>query len=317
MFAAVEVGCSDAFVRWIWSVLPCLVTACSAPTPWAVDAAPTLAQAQARGADVVVFFALPGRQLSDQMEQESLNAPEVLDALRAQGFYSLRLDGFSRQRLYDHYIGGGEGMGVCVLDEQGRVYAARPGPQDPPELAAYLRLVASRRAAVAAARVVLDSQPEDPVANYELGVLLLELGCRVGTDKLLLTAAQGGVVDAHHRLARLYALDGRLTQARQWLRTAHPTPAAAVTEGYVLYKERRHRESAELLGATLEQGGLSRDDELRAQLFYGKALHQAGADQRATQVLQALVARAPGTTYAGAALHTLDHIQNPNHGHSH
>ena len=297
--------------------MTCLLAACSVPEPWAVDAAATLDSARSQGEAVVIFFALPGRHLSDEMERESLGAPEVLDALREQGFYSLRLDGFARQRLYDRYIGGGEGMGVCVLDEQGRVFAARPGPQDPPELAAYLRLVGSQRGAIEVARAELMRAPRDPEASYALGVLLLQLGCRVGTDELLIVAAQGGVMDAHHRLARLFALDGRLTQARQWLRTAHPTPAATVTEGYVLYKERRHRESAELLGATIEQGGLSRDDELRAQLFYGKALHQAGADERATQILRALVAGAAGTTYAGAALHTLDHIQNPNHGHSH
>ena len=298
-------------------MLPCLVAACSTPEPWAVDAVSTLAEAREQDADVVIFFALPGRVLSDQMERDSLTAPEVLEALQEQRFHSLRLDGFSRQRLYDNYIGGGEGMGICVLDKQGRVFAARPGPQDPPELAAYLRLVGAHRAEVLAARAKLASQPADPVVNYELGVLLLELGCRVGTDALLIAAAQGGMMDAHHRLARLYALDGRLTRARQWLRTAHPTPAASVTEGYVLYKERRHAQAVATFEQALAEGGLTPDEELRARLFLGKALHQEGKETQAEAVLRALVAASPGSTYAGAAMHALHHIQDPNHGHSH
>ena len=299
------------------SALVCLAAACSSPLPWATQALPTLAAAKAHHAAVVIYFALPGRDLSDRMELESLGAAEVLAALREQDFYSLRLDGFEHQRLYGAHVGGGEGMGLCVVDRDGQVFAARPGPQDAPELAAYLRLVGARRPAIEAARAALAMKPGDPRASYELGVLLLELGCRVGTEELLVTAAQGGVIDAHHRLARLFALDGRLTRARQWLRTAHRTPAAAVTEGYVLYKERRHREAAQVLEQVLRVGGLPVGEELRARLYHGKALHQTGAESEAKAVLRNLVAEAPGSTFAGAALHTLNHIENPDHGHAH
>lgn len=290
--------------------------ACSAPPPWRGEPLPALAEARAAGRPVAVYFALPGRELSDRMEAASLRAPEVLAALDEGGYASVRIDGFEHQRLYATWIGGGEGMGTCVLDEQGRVIAARPGPQDPPELAAWLRLVVERGPAIATARAAVERDPRDAAANHRLGVLLLEVGCRIGTEEVLVTAAQGGVVDAHHRLARLYALDGRLVRARQWLRTAQPSPAARVTEGYVLYKERRHREAVEVLGAAVREGGLG-EDRQRALLFLGKALHQAGADDEARRVLTGLCAEATGSTFEGAALHALHHLDDPDHGHSH
>jgi tetratricopeptide (TPR) repeat protein len=293
-----------------------LLAACSAPASWSTEAAVTLRAARDAGADTVVYFALPGRDHSDRMERQALRDPAVLAALARGGFLALRIDGFAQQRLYDAWIGGGEGMGLCVLDGGGRPYACRPGPQDAPELAAYLDLCAARRPAVLAARAELAEGPEDPQAMHRLALLLLELGCRKETETLLVSAAQRGVLDAHHRLARLYALDGRLQRARQWLRTAVPSPAAQVTEGYVLYKERRHAEAAEVLDAALQQGGLG-DDRQRAALFYGKALHEAGRDPEAIAVLEALARERTGSTFEGAALHALAHIRNPEPGHTH
>jgi hypothetical protein len=52
-------------------------------------------------------------------------------------------------------------------------------------------------------------------------------------------------------------------------------------------------------------------------LFLGKALHESGAESEATRVLQSLIAEGTGSTFEGAARHTLQHIQSPDHGHSH
>lgn len=297
--------------------LALLLCGCAAaPPPWQTAEAPALAAARADGRDVAVFFALPGREQSDRMETAVLRDAAVLDALRRGGFQSLRLDGFARQRLFAQWIGGGEGMGVCVLDAQGRAYAARPGPQDAPELAAFLDFAAAHRDDVLAARAELARAAADGLAEYRLGVLLLELGCRVGTDELLITAAQRGVVDAHHRLARLYALDGLVERSRQWLRSAVPSPERTVTEGYVLFKERRHAEAAAAFEQALQQG-VGGQDRLRARLYLGKALHEHGRDDEARQWLLALVADAPATTFGAAAAHTLTHMQDPTHDHSH
>ena len=167
-----------------------------------------------------------------------------------------------------------------------------------------------------AARAGLQRAPADGLAEYRLGVLLLELGCRVGTDELLITAAQRGVVDAHHRLARLYALDGLVERSRQWLRSAVPSPERTVTEGYVLFKERRNAEAVQTFEAALQQG-VGGPDRLRARLYLGKALHENGRDDDARQVLTALIADAPATTFGAAAVHTLTHMQDPTHDHSH
>ncbi len=291
-----------------------LLASCATRPVWWVHVGGELPDPQ--GGELAVYFALPGRELSDRMEQDSLGDPAVLDALRAGGFRSLRLDGFAHAHRYARWVGSGEGMGLVVLDAEGRVRAARPGPQDPPELAAWLTFVAARRGEVADARAALAAAPDDGGRALALGRLLLELGCRKETEVLLRQAATAGVADAVHRLARLYALEGRLERAREWLAKAPPSPAADVTAGYLLYKERRHAEAAQRLAAAIAAGGLG--DELpRARLFLGKALHESGRDAEATAVLLTLVRDAAGTTFAGAAQHTLHHITDPDHGHTH
>ncbi|MBK8097300.1 MAG: hypothetical protein IPK26_09340 [Planctomycetes bacterium] len=160
-------------------------------------------------------------------------------------------------------------MGIAVLDPASDVWAARPGPQDADELAAYLRLCASRRPLRAAAAKVADA-PDDARAKYEFACLRLERGCRVGTEDLFVSAAMAGIHDARHKLARLHALDGNVLSARRWLQDAPKTPEAQVTEGYLLFKERRHAEAVVVLGKALDQQlGPERQ---RALLYYGKAL---------------------------------------------
>ncbi|HLQ38472.1 MAG TPA: hypothetical protein VK348_11765, partial [Planctomycetota bacterium] len=253
----------------------------------------------------------------ERMEQQSLPAPAVQAAMRAGGFRSLRIDGFARQDLYRQWIGSGEGMGVCVLDGSGRCYAARPGPQDPPELAAYLALVASRRPAITSARALLVAHADDGAAQLRLGTLLLELGCRRDTERLLAGAAAAGEPEARHQLARLCGLDGRLEEAHHWLEGVERRGQVQVTEGYVLFKERRHGEAVAVLESALRDGERLGDDRQRAQLFLGKALHECARDAEAIPLLQSLAAERLGTTFEGAALHTLAHIQNPDHGHTH
>ncbi len=296
-----------------WTTLFGMV-GCRAAPPWRpVDGA---SAPPATGADAVLYFALPGRELSDRMEQHCLVAPPVLAALRRGDFASLRIDGFAAHELYARCVGAGEGMGIVVLDACGEVLATRPGPQDPPELAAYLDLIAARRDAIAQARAALQAEPADPDLALRLGALLLELGCRREPERLLLAAAAAGRDAAVVKLAHLYALDGDLVQARAWLTRARPSPATAVTEGYVLYKERRHAEAAAVLRTALAAGGLG-DDLPRARLFFGKALHESQCDEEAVPVLEALIRDHPATTWAGAAMHTLQHIRNPDHGHRH
>ena len=173
--------------------------------------------------------------MSDRMEQHSLDDPIVLASLREFGFASVWIDGTREADRYQAWIGGGEGTGIAILDPQGRCYAARPGAQDPAELVALLATAASQREPIAVARQSVFERSEDPIAAHQLGVLLLELGCRVESKQLLQRAAAGGVSDARHRLARLFALDGSLTEAEEWLRGAPVTPASRVTVGYFLY----------------------------------------------------------------------------------
>lgn len=299
-------------------LFPCLLlAACATARPhFPTDARAVLGEARANGREVVVFFALPGREQSDRMERLALPAPEVAAALDDGDFASLRLDGAAQKRLYEQWIGGGEGMGLVVLDGDGRPYAARPGPLDPPELAAFVRQCASVRARVLALREAVAAAPKGPDEALALGTQLLELGCRLESEELLLRAAQAGRLEARHRLARLYALDGYCQRARQWLDGVPPTKASDVTLGYVLFKERRHREAAEVLARPAQDPSLG-DDRLRACLYLGKALHESGDDAAARVVLQRLSREARGTTFGAAADHTLSHLDSNDHGHTH
>lgn len=289
--------------------------ACAAAPCWQDDVTLALRQARATGQELVVYFALPGRDASDRMQQ-SLADPAVLAALGDGGFLAAIADGTTRQNLYSAWIGGGEGMGIAVLDGDGRCYAARPGPQDPPELAAFLRLCADSRRELAALRQRVAGPAAAPGDRHALGCLLLELGCRRESEALLLDAATAGVADARHRLARLYALDGNVTAARRWLASAPKTPSASVTEGYVLFKERKHAEAVAAFEQALASGQLGPDRQ-RTLLYLGKALHEDRQDARAVPLLQALAAEGTGSTFEAAALHTLGHIRDPQHGHSH
>jgi tetratricopeptide (TPR) repeat protein len=288
--------------------------ACAAAPSWQPDVDLALRQARAEQRDLVVFFAQPGRGPSDRM-QASLKAPEVLAALAEGDFASATADGLHHRNLYQAWIGFGEGMGLAVLDQKGQCYAARPGPMDPPEHAAWLRQCAALRAPLAAARAAVAKAPTPP-AQHELGCLHLRLGRTKLAEEHLLTAATAGVADARHRLARMHALDGNLTLARRWLAQAPPTGPAQVTEGYLLYKERRHAEAAARLTQALQMPDLG-DDRQRARLYLGKALHEDKRDEEARPLLLSLVAEGTGSTFEAAARHTLAHIDDPQHGHDH
>ncbi len=292
-----------------------LLAACAATAPWQTDLQQALASARACGRDLVVYFALPGREASDRM-QSTLQDPVVGRALRSLSFSAVVADGSVQARLYTAWIGGGEGMGIAVLDGGGRVYAARPGPQDALELAAFLRSCAAARDELAALRAAVTGLDARPQESHRLGCLLLELGCRTQCEPLLLDAALAGVADARHQLARLYALDGNVTAARRWLASAQKTPAAQVTEGYVLFKERKLKDAVAVLEVALKTEQLGSDRQ-RALLYLGKALHENQQDDRAVPLLTALAAEGTGSTFEAAARHTLSHVKDPQHGHSH
>ena len=86
---------------------------------WQADLVTALQQARSERADLVVFFALPGRDASDRM-QASLRDPEVIAALAHGDFQAAVADGVQRKGLYATWVGFGEGMGIAVLDGEGR-----------------------------------------------------------------------------------------------------------------------------------------------------------------------------------------------------
>lgn len=295
--------------------LAMVLASCHSTVGWQPDVAAAIANARRDGQELVVFFALPGRELSDRM-QGTLGDAAVQEALADGGYAAAIADGVVRKNLYQAWIGFGEGMGIAVLGTDGQCFAARPGPMDPPELAAFLRLCASERAALAAARAAVTGERPDPRAQHTLGCLYLQLGRTKLAEPLLLDAASAGVADARHRLARLYALDGNLAAANRWLVHGPRTGPALVTEGYVRFKERRHRDAITVLDEALRQDGLG-DERQRALLYLGKALHEDQQDVRAKPLLEALAAEGTGSTFEAAARHTLAHIADPQHGHSH
>lgn len=290
-------------------------TACVAPPEWQRDMQMALSESRRTAQDLIVYFALPGRDASDLMESR-LGDPVVIAALQRGKFAAVIADGIERKRLYSEWIGGGEGMGVCVLDGQGYCYAARPGPQDPEQVAAFLDLCASKRAELATLRAMLQQPTVSPMDQHALGSLLLDLGCRVHCEQLLIDAAIAGVADANHRLARLYALDGNVTAARRWLKASPKTPSSMLTEGYVLFKERRHGEAAKVLAAAVATNRLGFERQ-HALLYLGKSLHEDKQDEQAIPLLEALAAETTGSTFEAAARHTLNHIYNPDDGHAH
>lgn len=292
-----------------FAALLALLASCAAPPVWRGD----LDAGLRSGREVVVFFTMPGREMSDRM-QARIEAPVIMDALARGRFSAVIVDGVARRRLYGAWIGGGEGMGIAVLGADGTVYCARPGPQDPEQLAALLDLCAAERSTLRALRERQAAAPADPLLQHELGCLYLKLGCRVHSEPLLLDAATAGVAEARHRLARLYALDGDIISARRWLGAAPRTPAAMATEGYVLFKERRHADAVAVFREALAAGVLD-DERQRAQLYLGKSLHEGRQDDLAVPILEALAHNAKGTVFEAAARHTLGHIYNPTHDH--
>ena len=101
-----------------------LLAGCVAPPEWQTDLEVALRPELRGGRDLVVFFALPGREMSDRM-QARLDDPLVMAALARGDFTAVTCDGVARKRLYGAWIGGGEGMGIAVLDAAGHCYCAR------------------------------------------------------------------------------------------------------------------------------------------------------------------------------------------------
>ncbi|MFT7534370.1 MAG: tetratricopeptide (TPR) repeat protein [Hyphomicrobiaceae bacterium] len=290
-----------------------LLAGCAVTPEWQRDMQSALSTSRRGAKDLVVYFALPGHDSSDFMESR-LPAPVVLQALMAGDFVAVIADGIERKRMYAEWIGGNEGMGMCVLDGQGYCYAARPGPQDPEQVAAFLTLCVSKRAELAELRGKLQQEEVGPTDLHALGCLLLELGCRVHAEPLLTSAAVDGVAESRLRLAQLFALDGNLTAAKRWLKTAPKTPAAKFVGGYVLFKERRYAAAVKALQAAVDTKKLGADRQ-NALLYLGKSLHQDKRDEQAIPILEALAAEATGSIFEAAASHTLGHIYNPDHGH--
>ncbi|CAN0509583.1 unnamed protein product, partial [Discosporangium mesarthrocarpum] len=175
-------------------------------------------------------------------------------------------------------------------------------------------MCAACRKEIATLDGMLNQQVIAPLDQRALGCLLLQLGCRVRSEPLLVDAALNHVADAKHRLARLYALDGNINAARRWLRAAPESPAAKATEGYVLFKERRHRDAVMAFDDALKQG-LAGAERQRALLYLGKSLHEDRRDDLAKPILEALSKEGTGSTFEAAAVHTLGHIENPDDGH--
>lgn len=289
--------------------------ACVAPPDWQRDMQQALSETRRAQQDLIVYFALPGRDASDLMESR-LGEPVVIAALQRGDFAAVIADGVKLKRLYGEWIGGGEGMGVCVLDGQGYCYAARPGPQDPEQVAAFLDMCAAKRSDLADLRAKLQQATVSPLDQHALGCLLLDLGCRVHCEPLLIDAAMSGVADSKHRLARLYALDGNVQAARRWLKASPRTPSAMLTEGYILFKERRHAEAAKVLAEAVATKRLGPERQ-HALLYLGKSLHEAKQEEEAIVMLEALAAEGTGSTFEAAARHTLNHIYNPGQSHAH
>lgn len=275
---------------------------------WHDDLPSALVTARRDGSDVVACFVRPGTALSDHL-QAGLDDALVLTALGKGGFVAVRVDAGQQERLFEQWLGGRDGFGVAVIDPQGRVYSARPGPLDPDELAAFLNRAASSRERLAAARAEV-LRPESGLSEqHALGCLLLELGARRDCEPLLIEAAMGGVTDARHRLARLYALDGNLTKARNWLKSAPGTTAAKVTEGYVLYKERQFDRAAEVFEAALQAGRVG-DERQFAMLYLGKSWHEGRRDDRAVPLLESLAREGTGSVFEAGAAHVLRHVRD-------
>jgi hypothetical protein len=292
--------------RLAWPVLLMSLAGCATGPVWQQDLGVALRQARTAGADTVVFFARPGVPESDRTVPQ-LADPRVAGALRAGGFVAVVVDAAAHDRLVPVWVGGRDGFGTAVVDAAGQPYAARPGPMDADEFAAFVRLCTARRGEFASLRQA--AEQGGPTEHHAFGCLCLELGARAPAETHLVQAALGGVVDARRRLAHLFALDGNLTTARRWLAGAPPTPAAQATEGYLLWKERRYDDAARVLQAALATGQLGAERQ-RAVLFLAKAWHDARRDDRAEPLLVALVAEGTGSLAEAQAAHVLRHLRD-------
>lgn len=287
-------------------VLSALLAGCATAPTWQEDLGTALRAAQTAGADTVVFFARPGVPESDRTVPQ-LDDPRVRRALAAGGFVAVIVDVAAHERLLPIWVGGRDGFGTAVVDAAAQPYAARPGPLDADEFAAFVALCAASRDRFAELRRA--AAQGGPAEHHAFGCLCLELGARAPAEQHLVQAALGGVVDARQRLARLFALDGNLTTARRWLAGAPPTPLAQATEGYVLWKERRYADAVRVLETALASGQLGAERQ-RAGLFLAKAWHDARRDDLAEPLLVALVAEGTGSLVEAQAAHVLRHLRD-------
>jgi len=280
----------------------------------AVDFPDALARARARDTLAVVHFRLPGRPLSDAMD-EAL-APAALSAL-APELVHVRVDASREPALFVRLCGGsarGGGLATCVVDPGGDVLACTRGYADAAALRALCDGAAELRAALARS-----GPAGTPLHALALAERFAALGRRdIAAARLAALFASADPplrARAAARLARLGIEAGDVAGARDWLAHAGADdPHACLTRAMVQLAAREPH----LARAELEALAARPDAERPAVLLHlGHAWHESGHDARALAAYAEVRARHAAAPEALLAARAAEHVLRGDHGHDH
>ncbi len=273
-------------------------------------------RAHAENTLVVVHFRLPGRPLSDAMDQTL--TPQRLRALAPQ-FVHVRLDATQEVELFARLCGGGPrrggGLATCVCDPAGDALACSKGYLAEPDLVALLADTTLLRDALRAL-----GHAGSPAHALALAAQFTKLGrrdlARARYSALFADADASGRAQAAGALARLAVEDGDLVATRAWLRDADASaPHVALT------RARLHLAAREPQGALAELVPLATHaylPEHAAALFHlGRAQHEIGDDARALATFDLLCATYADTPSARDGACEAAHVRSGDHGHRH
>lgn len=304
---------------------------------WTADHAEAVARARRLRRLLVIQFVAAGRPLCQEMEAQTLNAPEVLRLLLA-GYVAVKLDAEARGDLFADLVGGRGALATVVVDGTGDAVAARVGFLAADEYVRFLSGAAEHHGALSAVRRAAERAPRDPARLLALAETYDRGGSQLRAEQtrrkvLALAPASApaakalatSMAAAHERLARLEVVRGRNREARAHLEAyrglqqalgSGSSAPALLTEGLVLMVERRVREGREVLEELLRRHPAT--PEMDHVLFaLGMARHELKDDAAALAALEQVQRQHPGSRFAAAARQQIEHIRNPVNDHVH
>lgn len=290
---------------------------------WQIDLEAAIALARDRDMPLHVHFAQASAPLAARM-QDTLGAPPVAQLERL-GFVNVQLDAGVHVDEFRRWFGGAGALGSCVLDVsrsgEPDVLAVLPGFAEPQR---YLEFLDASRRNLGQLKQLRAQAEVSAAARLALGRLYAAQGSALRARATLQSVQAPPLLHAQalEQLARLDVASGQIARARAEHEQARSlsddtsTGSWSLTEALLLAAERRVSQAALLLESTLPKLA-EQQEHASALLLLGTLQHELRNDVAALATFSRLAAETRGSALGREAAERVQHIEQPEPGHTH